>query len=827
MDENELKNMLSAIKVPAPSEDAKNQAVTAAFAVFDKNLAANLQGTEGAPRQTDIGSTNYVRRFLMRNRSVASSMGSAVALCALVAVLGVPFIYHQMALVKYESQNRSNVAGDTAGAKQVVGQDINDPEYVKKFTEQNKKLAEQRKQIGGSFVPTPIAPAENQTLALPATPAAPKGEPLAEWRAKTEAKRVQMERQEESQSAGQQQGIMSGPAPADMAAAAPQKQLPKHSEAGKGRARMDDKEKDMADAMSNVAREAEAVRAPSVIAAQPSSSVPAPMHKAAQEKWTPMSGGRTAGEGQVSTEAVGGASVTGMVKADRMIAVPQPEPVITIETKPVSRDYRANPYYQDEGRDEYPNYEDNGVKSAAAEPVSTFSIDVDTSSYSLIRRMINSGQLPPKGAVRLEELINYFPYSYALPAKNEDPFKPTVAVYNCPWSADHKLMHIGIKGYDLENKPKSNIIFLIDTSGSMNSPDKLPLLIASFKLMLDSISPDDTIGIVTYAGNAGVALEPTKASEKSKIIAALDRLQAGGSTAGADGIRTAYELAERGRIKEGNNRIILATDGDFNVGISSQDELKSFIEKKRNEGIFLSTMGFGMGNYHDNTMQTLAQNGNGNAAYIDNLNEARKVLVEEAGSTLFTIAKDVKIQVEFNPALVQEYRLIGYETRHLNREDFNNDKIDAGEIGSGHAVTAIYEITPVGATASVDNLRYGAKEKVAVGHEDDKSTFSNELAFLKIRYKQPEGTVSKLMTRPITSADEQKFDALPDDIRFAAAVAGFGQLLRENKYTGSLTWDQVIEMANNARGKDEFGYRTEFVNLVRLAKSEASSGGQR
>ncbi|MEZ0223103.1 MAG: von Willebrand factor type A domain-containing protein [Alphaproteobacteria bacterium] len=816
MDENELKSMLAAIKAPAPSENAKNQAVTAAFAVFDKNIAANLQGTEEEERPNDIGSTNYVRRFLMRNRSVASSMGSAVALCALVAVLGVPFIYHQMSIVG--EGNISRVGGDTAGAKQVVGQEVNDPEYVKKLQEQNKKQSAAAQATGSSFVPTPIAPAENQTLALPATPAgpnaaatknAPKGDALAEWRAKTEAKRVKMEQEQQPADAGKAGSSQGQPMAVENGEMA-QRQAPKKAREERDR-RPDDAEanKDMADAVSGVLKEAEAVRAPAVTMTQPSASAPAPMQKAIG----------------------GGASVEGRLQMDRMIAVPMPQPEPIIEKKPVVIDLggysRASSYYQDQGRDEYPNYEDNSVKSASAEPVSTFSIDVDTSSYSLIRRMINGGQLPPKGAVRLEELLNYFPYSYALPAKNEDPFKPTVAVYNCPWSADHKLMHIGIKGYDLENKPKSNIIFLIDTSGSMNSPDKLPLLISSFKLMLDSLNPDDTIGIVTYAGSAGVALEPTKASEKSKIIAALDRLSAGGSTAGADGIRTAYELAERGRIKEGNNRIILATDGDFNVGISDQGELKGFIEKKRNDGIFMSTMGFGMGNYHDNTMQTLAQNGNGNAAYIDNLNEARKVLVEEAGATLFTIAKDVKIQVEFNPALVQEYRLIGYETRHLNREDFNNDKIDAGEIGSGHAVTAIYEVTPVGATASVDNLRYAAKEKAAVVNEEDKSTFSNELAFLKIRYKQPDGTVSKLMTRPITAADEQKFDALPDDIRFAAAVAGFGQLLRENKYTGSLTWDQVIEMANSARGKDEFGYRTEFVNLVRLAKSEASSGGQR
>lgn len=487
-------------------------------------------------------------------------------------------------------------------------------------------------------------------------------------------------------------------------------------------------------------------------------------------------------------------------------------------------DMNASPYYKEAGRDAFPDFEENGVKSASADPVSTFSIDVDTSSYSFVRRMLNEGHMPQKDAVRLEELINYFPYSYPLPEKAEEPFRPIIAVYDCPWKEGDKLLHIGIKGYDLAARPRSNLVFLIDTSGSMNSPDKLPLLINSFKLMLDSLNPDDTVGIVTYAGSAGVALEPVRASEKARIVGVLNSLYASGSTAGADGIRTAYDLAAKHFADEGNNRVILATDGDFNVGISSADDLKDFIEKKRDKGIFLSVLGFGQGNYQDKTMQALAQAGNGNAAYIDNLNEARKALVEEAASTLFTIAKDVKIQVEFNPAKVQEYRLIGYETRHLNREDFSNDKIDAGEIGAGHAVTAIYEITPAGGKPVLELLRYGTKEKPPLqGPQLEKSTFTGEYAFLKIRYKQPDSDKSKLMTQPVTAADEKKFDELPDDIRFAAAVAGFGQLLRHSKYTDKLSWNDVARMAGSARGKDEFGYRTEFVNLVNLAKSEAAS----
>ncbi len=491
--------------------------------------------------------------------------------------------------------------------------------------------------------------------------------------------------------------------------------------------------------------------------------------------------------------------------------------MVAPSSMPVISDQIQQSFYKDVGRDRFQDFEENSVKSVMAEPVSTFSIDVDTASYSFMRRQLNNGILPQKDAVRIEELINYFDYNYAVPQAGADPFKPTVAVFKSPWKDGNKIIHIGIKGYEIQEKPKSNLVFLLDTSGSMNSPDKLPLLKNSFKMMLDSLQPEDTVAIVVYAGSAGTVLEPTKVSDKQKIIAALDNLNAGGATAGAEGIRQAYHLAEQSFIKGGNNRILLATDGDFNVGITNPEELQDFVERQRDKGIFLSVLGFGQGNYNDQIMQTLAQNGNGNAAYIDNLNEARKVLVEEANSTLFTIAKDVKIQVEFNPAAVSEYRLIGYETRHLNREDFNNDKVDAGEVGAGHAVTAIYEITPAGNPPLLDALRYGEKTS---GAEQAKNV--DELAFLKIRYKKPDSDTSVLMTLPITKADEQAVDTLSDDVRFASAVAGFGQLLKGSKFAGALTYDQVIEMANNARGRDEFGYRTEFVNLVRLAKTAAA-----
>jgi Ca-activated chloride channel family protein len=483
-------------------------------------------------------------------------------------------------------------------------------------------------------------------------------------------------------------------------------------------------------------------------------------------------------------------------------------------------DIVVRPRYHDEGRDKFEHVQDNPLKLVKEEPVSTFSIDVDTASYSFVRASLNNNVLPQKDSVRIEEMVNYFPYDYALPKEKNEPFASSVSVMPTPWNKGTKLIHIGIKGYDIVpvQKPHSNLVFLIDTSGSMDQPNKLPLLKNSMKLLLDSLQSDDTVAIVTYAGSAGVALEPTKVADKQKIISSIDTFSAGGSTAGAEGLRQAYDLVERNFDKKGVNRVILATDGDFNVGITDQNELKSFIERKRDSGVFLSVLGFGQGNYNDAMMQTLAQNGNGNAAYIDSLNEARKVLVDEAGSTLFTIAKDVKIQVEFNPETVAEYRLIGYETRMLRREDFNNDKIDAGEIGSGHAVTAIYEITPTGSDAKlVDDLRYGKAKPTASKTDTGKGS---EYGFLKIRYKLPEEDVSKLITTPIDAKSEvASIDKASTDVRFATSVAAFGQLLRGGGMTKDFTYDDVVTLAESGKGADKFGYRAEFINLVRLAKS--------
>ena len=457
------------------------------------------------------------------------------------------------------------------------------------------------------------------------------------------------------------------------------------------------------------------------------------------------------------------------------------------------------------------NFKSNPTIAVAENSVSTFSIDVDTASYSFFRSSVERGQLPPPGAVRLEEMINYFPYDYEAPKSAKEPFKANVTVTESPWNSETKLMHIGIKGYvpPVADRPDNNLVFLIDTSGSMRAQNKLPLLINSFKLMLNTLDEDDTVSIVTYAGSAGTVLEPTPANEVDKIIGAFDRLQAGGSTAGAAGLELAYKEAKKSFHRKANNRIILATDGDFNVGFSSADEMKTFIEKKRKTGIFLSVLGFGNGNYNDQLMQSLAQNGNGIAAYIDNLSEAQKVLADQAGGALTTIAKDVKIQVEFNPETIAEYRLIGYETRALKREDFNNDKVDAGDIGAGHSVTAIYELTPVGAsTRETDPLRYVSDAPVTTGSE--------EYAFVKIRHKLPDADKSTLQTVPIGVDHERSLRRASDDMRFATAVAALGQKLRSNHRLEGYSYDEIIKLANKAKGEDENGYRAEFVQLVKL-----------
>lgn len=457
----------------------------------------------------------------------------------------------------------------------------------------------------------------------------------------------------------------------------------------------------------------------------------------------------------------------------------------------------------------YPEASANPVKIVAEEPVSTFSIDTDTASYSVIRSSLAAGALPPKDAVRIEEMVNYFPYGYVAPEAGEAPFRAALSLFQTPWNPDTQLLRIGIQGVlpAMEDRPPLNLVFLIDTSGSMEDPNKLPLLKQSFRLMLGQLRPEDRVAIVTYAGSAGLVLEPTAASDQQAVLGALDRLSAGGSTAGQEGLAQAYAEAEKmggeGRV----SRILLATDGDFNVGISDPGELKDFIAKKRESGIYLSVLGFGRGNLDDATMQALAQNGNGTAAYIDTLSEAQKVLVDQLSGALFPIADDVKIQVEFNPAAVAEYRLIGYETRALAREDFNNDRVDAGEIGAGHQVTALYEVTPVGSAARLsDPLRYGA----APAKGD-----ASELGFLKLRYKAPGATTSTLIETPIPATP-----SAPDtDARFAAAIAGMGQLLSEPKYLGDWGWDQAIDLASGARGDDPFGYRAEAVNLMRLAQS--------
>nr|WP_295925501.1 von Willebrand factor type A domain-containing protein [uncultured Dyadobacter sp.] len=459
---------------------------------------------------------------------------------------------------------------------------------------------------------------------------------------------------------------------------------------------------------------------------------------------------------------------------------------------------------------------ENGFQIAGQQPVTTFSVDVDRASYSNVRRFLNMGQIPPADAIRIEEMINYFDYDYAQPA-GEHPIAISSEMTDSPWNPGLKLLHIGLQAKTIpqNNLPASNLVFLIDVSGSMMDQNKLPLLKQAFKLLVDQLRPEDKLSIVAYAGAAGVVLPPTSGSNKADIREALEQLQAGGSTAGGEGIQLAYKLAKEHFLPKGNNRVILATDGDFNVGVSSEGELQRLIEEKRKDGVYLSIMGFGMGNYKDSHIETLADKGNGNYAYIDNLQEARKVFVQEFGGTLFSVAKDVKIQIEFNPRHVQAYRLIGYENRALKNEEFHDDKKDAGEMGSGHSVTAIYEIVPAGAKTDylprVDALKYQQTNSSAIGNTD-------EMLTIKIRYKRPDSETSQLFEIPVGNG-HQPFDKCSENLRFASAVAEFGLLLRGSEYKGRSTYDDVIRSARAAFGKDDEGYRSEFVRLVRLAQS--------
>lgn len=470
-------------------------------------------------------------------------------------------------------------------------------------------------------------------------------------------------------------------------------------------------------------------------------------------------------------------------------------------------------HHPDWNTEEYDRIYENVFLDVLTNPLSTFSIDVDTASYSNIRRFINEHQFPYKDAVRIEEMINYFSYDYPLP-KKQHPFSIYTEVSSCPWNPDHSLIHIGLQGKKLEAKklPPSNLVFLLDVSGSMKPDNKLPLLQKAFKLLVNELEKNDRVSIVVYAGAAGLVLPSTSANQKETILAAIEKLHAGGSTAGGAGIKLAYRVAEENFIKDGNNRIILATDGDFNVGISSTSELVRMVEEKRKLGIFLTILGFGMGNYKDGRMEQLADKGNGNYFYIDNLLEAKKVFINDMRGTLFTIAKDVKLQIEFNPAKVKAYRLIGYENRILNKEDFADDTKDAGELGAGHTVTALYEIIPYGSSEeipSVDELKYQENKISPAAFK------SKDLLTLKLRYKNPDGDRSKLINH-VLKDKTIVLAKTSENFKFSAAVAEFGMLLRESKFLGQSSFESILQLAQAGKGKDPFGYRAEFINLVEM-----------
>lgn len=470
----------------------------------------------------------------------------------------------------------------------------------------------------------------------------------------------------------------------------------------------------------------------------------------------------------------------------------------------------------------YEAIHENGFREAAKTPLSTFSIDVDNASYSNIRRFLYAGQNPPKDAVRIEEMINYFRYNYPQPY-DKAPFSVTTELAPCPWNKENNLLHIGLQGKSIptEKLPPANLVFLIDVSGSMETAGKLPLVKTGFKMLVEQVRPQDKVAIVVYAGAAGLVLPSTPGNQKDKMLAAIESLEAGGSTAGGEGINLAYKVAQENFRKGGNNRVILATDGDFNIGVSSDAEMERLIEKKRESGIFLTVLGFGTDNLKDSKMEKIADKGNGNYAYVDNMMEARKVFVNEFGSNLFTIAKDVKLQLEFNPAKVKAYRLIGYENRALRDEDFNNDKKDAGEMGAGHTVTALYEIVPAkgkNATpiASIDPLKY--QQQILAPN----ASKTDEVLTLKLRYKEPAGQKSSLIQTTVKDKVLAE-NKTSDNFRFSAAVAQFGMLLRDSEFKGNATYNGVISMAQNAKGKDVEGYRSEFINLVQAAKSVNST----
>jgi Ca-activated chloride channel family protein len=514
-------------------------------------------------------------------------------------------------------------------------------------------------------------------------------------------------------------------------------------------------------------------------------------------------------------------------------AVPAPKAKIVEESapsKPTSKSKKAtkhspvsaavavspmSPPLPPPDREQYTKFDDNPIKAVAQEPVSTLSVDVDKGSYANVRRMLKQGKLPPKDAVRVEEMINYFNYNYPIPKEKNPPFSVMTEVAPTPWNPNTVLLHVGLQGHKIQHDalPPMNLVFLIDVSGSMDSPERLPLLKSAFSLLTNQLRAQDKVAIVVYAGAAGLVLESTAGDNKAKILNAINNLHAGGSTNGGQGIQLAFSVAEQALIPNGVNRVLLATDGDFNVGTTSFEALKDFVASKRSTGVALTTLGFGMGNYNDRLVKQLADAGNGNYAYIDTLNEAQKVFNEEMSATLFTIAKDVKVQIEFNPDLVSEYRLIGYEQRLLKREDFSNDKVDAGEIGAGHSVTALYELALKGSGGErLEKLRYQSSEKPVKSN-------ANELAFLRLRYKLPKDEQSQLLEFPIKRQEIESANKTTDAFRFSAAVAGFGQLLRGSNYLMNFGYEQVRELAQNSTTSDPYGYRGEFLQLIGLAQA--------
>jgi Ca-activated chloride channel homolog len=497
--------------------------------------------------------------------------------------------------------------------------------------------------------------------------------------------------------------------------------------------------------------------------------------------------------------------------AAKSMGIPVSAPV-AFESKRSFQRYNNN--FNTEG---YASVNENGFKNVRNNPLSTFSIDVDNASYSNIRRFINNGVLPPADAVRIEEMINYFKYDYPEP-RGEHPFSVYSELAVCPWNTKHQLLHVGLRGKSIDKTslPASNLVFLIDVSGSMSDPNKLPLLKSAFGLLVNELRAQDHVAIVVYAGAAGLVLQSTPGNRKEAILAAIDNLEAGGSTAGGAGLKLAYAEAEKNFVKGGNNRIILATDGDFNIGESSNGGMERLVEEKRELGIFITVLGFGMGNVKDDKMEIIADKGNGNYSYIDNLQEARKVLVREFGGTLFTIAKDVKFQIEFNPAKVKSYRLIGYENRLLNDEDFNDDTKDAGEMGAGHNVTALYELVPAGSEEiipSVDPLKY----QKSAGKDKIEDEFSTEYLTIKLRYKKPDGRTSMMFAKPVKSYINEIEDA-SDNLKFAAAVSEFGMILRNSEFKGTATLEGAANLARSSRGEDEDGYRSELIRLVNTVK---------